>query len=137
MGVPRGHLGGHAAGHVIAERDKIDGRLKYLTIGIRDIQLNIILTKEPQHIAWINTTALNIAKKLPFPVLLQRFQPDAEIRFAVERMRYNERVQAYNTSRRQFPSNITAGIFGFKEYPLFNAPPEAERVPKVDFGRQS
>jgi LemA protein len=58
-----------------------------------------------------------------------------ENRIAVERMRYNERVQEYNTSRRQFPSNVTAGIFGFKEYPLFNAPPEAERVPKVDFGR--
>src|SRR5688500_10388380 len=58
-----------------------------------------------------------------------------ENRIAVERMRYNERVQQYNTSRRQFPSNITAGIFGFKEYPLFNAPPEAERVPRVDFGR--
>jgi LemA protein len=59
-----------------------------------------------------------------------------ENRIAVERMRYNERVQQYNTSRRQFPSNVTAGIFGFKEYPLFNAPPEAERVPRVDFGRQ-
>ena len=59
-----------------------------------------------------------------------------ENRIAVERMRYNERVQEYNTSRRQFPSNITAGIFGFEEYPLFNAPPEAERVPQVNFGRQ-
>ena len=59
-----------------------------------------------------------------------------ENRIAVERMRYNERVQEYNTSRRQFPSNVTASIFGFKEYPLFNAPPEAERVPRVDFGRQ-
>jgi LemA protein len=58
-----------------------------------------------------------------------------ENRIAVERMRYNERVQEYNTARRQFPSNVTAGMFGFKEYPLFNAPPEAERVPKVDFGR--
>ena len=58
-----------------------------------------------------------------------------ENRVAVERMRYNERVQEYNTVRRQFPSNITAGIFGFKEYPVFNAPPEAERVPRVDFGR--
>ena len=58
-----------------------------------------------------------------------------ENRLAVERMRYNERVQAYNTSRRRFPSNITAGIFGFEEYPLFDAPPEAEAVPKVDFGR--
>ena len=59
-----------------------------------------------------------------------------ENRIAVERMRYNEAVQAYNTSRRQFPSNVTASIFGFKEYPVFNAPPEAERVPRVDFGRQ-
>lgn len=59
-----------------------------------------------------------------------------ENRVAVERMRYNERVQEYNTARRQFPSNITAGIFGFGEYPVFNAPPEAERVPRVDFGRQ-
>ena len=58
-----------------------------------------------------------------------------ENRVAVERMRYNERVQEYNTSRRQFPSNVTASIFGFKEYPLFNAPPEAERVPRVNFNR--
>lgn len=59
-----------------------------------------------------------------------------ENRIAVERMRYNERVQEYNTLRRQFPSNITASLFGFKEYPVFNAPPEAERVPRVDFGRR-
>jgi LemA protein len=58
-----------------------------------------------------------------------------ENRLATERMRYNERVQEYNVSRRRFPSNITAGIFGFKEYQLFNAPPEAERVPKVNFGK--
>jgi len=57
-----------------------------------------------------------------------------ENRIATERMRYNERVQAYNTSRRSFPSNITAGIFGFKEYPVFNAPPSAEAVPRVNFG---
>ena len=59
-----------------------------------------------------------------------------ENRIAVERMRYNERVQEYNTQRRRFPSNVTASLFGFKEHPLFNAPPEAERVPKVDFGRR-
>ena len=59
-----------------------------------------------------------------------------ENRIATERMRYNERVQAYNTSRRSFPSNVTAGIFGFKEYPVFNAPPEAEKVPRVNFGTQ-
>src|SRR5678810_1166449 len=46
-----------------------------------------------------------------------------ENRIAVERMRYNERVQEYNVARRQFPGNVTASLFGFKEYPLFNAPP--------------
>jgi LemA protein len=58
-----------------------------------------------------------------------------ENRIAVERMRYNEAVQAYNISRRQFPSNVTAAIFGFKEYPLFQAPESAKQVPKVDFAR--
>ena len=56
-----------------------------------------------------------------------------ENRIAVERMRYNEKVQAYNTSRRQFPANVTAKIFGFKEYKLFEAPPEAKVAPKVAF----
>lgn len=56
-----------------------------------------------------------------------------ENRLAVERQRYNEAVQAYNTQRRSFPSNITAGIFGFTEHQLFQAPESAKQVPKVDF----
>jgi LemA protein len=58
-----------------------------------------------------------------------------ENRIAVERMRYNEKVQEYNTARRKFPGNITASIFTFKDYPLFEAPPEATRVPTVNFNR--
>ena len=58
-----------------------------------------------------------------------------ENRLATERMRYNERIQEYNTQRRRFPSNVTAKAFGFKEYPYFNAPPEAQAAPKVNFGR--
>jgi LemA protein len=58
-----------------------------------------------------------------------------ENRIAVERMRYNEAVQAYNTARRRFPSNVTAGIFGFREHPLFQAPAEAKTAPKVDFSK--
>ena len=58
-----------------------------------------------------------------------------ENRIGVERMRYNERVQEFNTLRRRFPSNVTAKVFGFKEYPYFEAPPEAKQVPKVNFGR--
>ena len=59
-----------------------------------------------------------------------------ENRIAVERMRYNERVQQYNTSRRQFPANITASVFGFDEYPLYEVPESAKVAPKVDFGRK-
>lgn len=56
-----------------------------------------------------------------------------ENRLAVERMRYNERVREFDTLRRQFPSNVTAKLFGFKEYPYFEAPADARAVPKVDF----
>src|ERR1700730_13086407 len=58
-----------------------------------------------------------------------------ENRIAVERMRYNEKVQEYDTKRRQFPANLTAKMFGFKEYPFFQAPPEAKQVPKVNFSK--
>ena len=57
-----------------------------------------------------------------------------ENRLATERMRYNERVQEYNTQRARFPSNITAKMFGFKEYPYLEVPAEARQVPKVNFG---
>jgi LemA protein len=60
-----------------------------------------------------------------------------ENRIAVERMRYNEKVQEYDTARRQFPSNLTAKLFGFKEHPYFQAPAEAQQVPKVNFNKPS
>jgi LemA protein len=58
-----------------------------------------------------------------------------ENRISVERKRYNDKVQEYNTQRRKFPSNVTATVFRFKEYPYFQAPAEAKQVPKVNFGK--
>jgi LemA protein len=60
-----------------------------------------------------------------------------ENRIAVERMRYNERIQAYDTARRKFPGLLTAKVFSFKDYPLFAAPPEARQVPNVSFTKPS
>src|SRR5881396_3426474 len=60
-----------------------------------------------------------------------------ENRIAVERQRYNERIQDYNTATKQFPANVTAKMFGFKEYPFFQAPHEATQVPKVNFQKPS
>ncbi len=58
-----------------------------------------------------------------------------ENRIAVERMRYNETVQLYNTSRRKFPANLTAKVFSFKDYPLFEAAADAREAPTVNFSR--
>ena len=57
-----------------------------------------------------------------------------ENRIAVARGRYNQAIQEYNTLRRRFPANVTAKVFGFQEYPYFNAPAAAQTAPKVDFG---
>jgi LemA protein len=56
-----------------------------------------------------------------------------ENRLATERGRYNDLVREYDTSRKQFPANVTAKMFGFKEYPYYEVPKEAKGVPKIDF----
>jgi LemA protein len=59
-----------------------------------------------------------------------------ENRIAVARGRYNQNIQEFNTTRRKFPSNVTAKVFGFKEYPYFAAPADAQQAPKVNFGNR-
>lgn len=57
-----------------------------------------------------------------------------ENRIAVERRRYDDAIQAYNTYIGLFPNNVYAGWSGFKRNDAyFNAPPEAQQVPKVQF----
>jgi LemA protein len=57
-----------------------------------------------------------------------------ENRIAVERKRYDDAIQAYNTFIGQFPANIFAGWAGFKRNDAYFAAPEAAReVPKVQF----
>ena len=53
-----------------------------------------------------------------------------ENRISVARGRYNERIQEYNTTRRRFPSNMTAKIFGFEEYPYFRRRRTPSRRPR-------
>jgi len=57
-----------------------------------------------------------------------------ENRIAVERMRYNDAVRAYNTDRKTFPTVLWAGALGFEPQKYFEAPAAAKEVPKVDFG---
>ena len=58
-----------------------------------------------------------------------------ENRIAVERRRFNEAAQAYNTRRRRFFTRIVAGWFGFEEAAYFEADEGAETAPEVDFSR--
>jgi LemA protein len=55
-----------------------------------------------------------------------------ENRVTVERMRFNEAVQDYNTYIRLFPNNMVAGLFGFTPKEFFEALPGAETAPSVD-----
>src|SRR5437763_4246429 len=57
-----------------------------------------------------------------------------ENRIAVERRRYNEAVQDYNTYVGLFPNSFFAGWAGFKRNEdYFKAPEAARQVPKVEF----
>lgn len=55
-----------------------------------------------------------------------------ENRIAVERMRYNDMVAAYNTSVQTFPSSLVAKMFGFHTRNLFQAQQGADTPPAVN-----
>lgn len=64
---------------------------------------------------------------------LQSQLEGTENRIAVERGRFNEIAQSYNTKIKSLPAVMYAGLFGFKERPYFKAKAGAEEPPKVDF----
>jgi len=67
---------------------------------------------------------------------LQTQLEGTENRITVERQRYIEAVQTYNTTIREFPVNLTAKMFGYKPKPNFTVEDEAkiQDAPTVDFG---
>ncbi len=64
---------------------------------------------------------------------LQAQLEGTENRISVERMKFNESVQAYNTYIRRFPAAVFAGMFGFEKKAPFEAQEGAEVAPKVEF----
>ncbi|HZH37246.1 MAG TPA: LemA family protein [Flavisolibacter sp.] len=65
---------------------------------------------------------------------LQRQLEGTENRINTERNRFNESVQPYNTKVRSFPTNIFAGMMGFRPRPPFEAEAGSQNAPRVDFG---
>ena len=82
---------------------------------------------------------LVVAENYPQLRATQNFQTlqaqleGTENRIAVERNKFNEVVQSYNTRVRSFPTNFIAGMFGFAPRPYFTAQPGAEKAPTVNF----
>jgi LemA protein len=64
---------------------------------------------------------------------LQTQLEGTENRIAVERRKFNQAVQEYNTKIRTFPTLITAKIFNFKEKQYFKSAPGTETPPNVNF----
>ncbi len=67
---------------------------------------------------------------------LQAQLEGTENRIAVARNRYIQEVQGYNTTVRQFPTNITAKVFGMDTKPNFTVANEdaISKAPEVEFG---
>lgn len=64
---------------------------------------------------------------------LQAQLEGTENRIAVERKKFNETTQSYNTNIKLFPKNIFAGMFGFEAKPYFEAQKGSEKAPEVKF----
>lgn len=64
---------------------------------------------------------------------LQTQLEGTENRITVERGKFNEAVQRYNTLLRRFPNSIIASIAGFEKKGYFTAPEEAAEPVKVEF----
>jgi len=64
---------------------------------------------------------------------LQSQLEGTENRITIERQRYNEAAKVFGISVRRFPTNILAGIFGFKAKAYFEAEQGSKEVPKVKF----
>ncbi len=64
---------------------------------------------------------------------LQEQLSETEDKISYSRQFYNDTVLMYNNACQQFPSNLLAGLFGFKEEEFFEADEASREVPNVEF----
>lgn len=64
---------------------------------------------------------------------LQAQLEGTENRITVERMKFNETTQVYNTFIKKFPANFFANLFSFENKPYFQAQAGSEQAPEVKF----
>jgi len=112
-----------------------NARSRLINAGSRDEQIDAA-----QNLSGALGRLLAIAEQYPQLKANEQFNrlsdelAGTENRIAVERMRFNDAVRAYQTMRNSFPTVLYANWLGFKEEKYFEAPSEAQQVPKVNFG---
>lgn len=128
---------GYAAHETQVFEAVANARARLLAAGTRDQQI-----EAAQGMQSALGRLLAIAERYPELKANEQFNrlsdelAGTENRIAVERMRFNDAVRAYNTYRNSFPTVLYSGWLGFKDEKYFEAPPDAQGVPKVDFGAQ-
>ncbi|HEX2835081.1 MAG TPA: LemA family protein [Thermoanaerobaculia bacterium] len=107
------------------------------------------ITSDPQAMAQFAAAQQNLGGALSRLLVVAEQYPDlksnqnflelqsqlegTENRIAVERQRYNEAAQAYNTAIRRFPASMVANMSGFKAKAYFQGTPDNEQAPNVNF----
>ena len=64
---------------------------------------------------------------------LQNQLKETEDKISYSRQFYNDTVLKYQNNKESFPSNIIAGMFGFKTFKFFEAEEQDRKVPEVKF----
>ena len=112
-----------------------DARAKLMSAGSRDEKIDAA-----GELGTALGRLLAIAERYPDLKANQQFArlsdelAGTENRIAVERMRFNEKAQEYNTKRQRFPpGSFLASLMGFKEKAYFKAAAGAEQAPAVKF----
>ena len=123
--------------------DVIEARAKATSINIDPSNLNASNIKQFQAAQDGLSSALSklmvVVERYPDLKANQNFLElqaqleGTENRIAVERRKFNESAQAYNTYIRKFPNNMVAGMFDFEKAEYFEADEGAEEAPKVEF----
>ncbi|MFN7778974.1 MAG: LemA family protein [Betaproteobacteria bacterium] len=116
------------------------------------IQVTPELANDPQALARFNAAQGELTQALSRLLMVTENYPNlkanagfqdlrtqlegTENRIAIARKRYIDTVATFNTLVRQFPVNLTAMVFGYKDKPQFAVENEAaiKQAPTVDFG---
>jgi len=119
------------------------GQLKQVT----NVPVDSLTPQKMQQIQQASNDAMNAAR-MAINIAVERY-PDlkatgnftslqtqlegTENRIGTSRKDFNTAVRDYNVRVRRFPTNIFAGLFGFKQRQEFQAQPGSENAPKVQF----